>query len=115
MSNNANFKYSVSGDSYKIESPEIATRKDMFALMHEIGHAYCKHIPVCNGLIDITDVDMEICAWSYVFNIIKCQFHNELMEFALYCINTYNVESEKSYGDFYSDAFIISKLKEGNL
>ena len=97
MSDNANFKYSVSGNSYKIEFPEILTNRDMFSLMHEIGHAYCKHIPVCDGLIDITDVDMEISAWRYVFNVIKYKFHNELMEFALKCINTYNAESEKSF------------------
>jgi len=100
--------------SYKegIETRPLLTKKDLFSLLHELGHAACGHTPHAEGKIDLSDVVRECEAWRYALRCVQAEQAGELINFALPCIATYNTEAEITWGEWLSKKEIINILKK---
>lgn len=93
-----------------IEVKEIKSKEDMFSLLHEYGHSSHKHNRGRTGPIDLRDVLQECKAWSYALSCVRQEYHEELVKFAISCVQTYNADAEINYGEWLSKDEIIRAI-----
>ena len=103
------FNYKNGGS---IETKDISVVEDMLCFLHELGHAACGHTFTTEGKIDIRDVVRECEAWNYALRCIKKKHHQDMINFALPCVQTYNAEAEISWGEWLPKERIVDIIKK---
>ena len=68
----------------EIRERRMWSKRDLFCLLHELGHAANRHDPESGDL-----VDAECQAWQYAADCLQSAYHAELWIYANRCIATY--------------------------
>lgn len=81
-----------------ISLPCLKSSRDLFSLLHELGHVACKHGLASYLYIEKKDVEKECKAWAYALRSIKPMYQADAQNMAIECINAYNSQCEISSG-----------------
>jgi len=68
--------------------PEVNSIRDMYAVLHELGHIHCKHSEWSRKSTKRI-ITAEIEAWQYALQCIKSEYRRQLIEEAVNCISSY--------------------------
>jgi len=66
-------------------TPPVTDRASLFTALHELGHL--QDLTICSYYEDI--LEHEILAWQYALRCLKPEVHDELIRYALPCLETY--------------------------
>ncbi len=80
--------------------PNLSSIEDLYALLHEMGHAHHHHVPDHWGGGYATEEDYlhEVEAWRYAISCIKEEYRLDMVEFAIKCLDTYRGRIETVWG-----------------
>lgn len=87
-------------ESRVIQAPALESERDMFAALHECGHAALGHVAEAESWVHLGHVVREAQAWAYARRCVRPDRHEALEAYALECIATYNAASEAASGEW---------------
>ncbi len=77
------------------------TRKELYAILHELGHIQDKDMMNYHKNI----FSHELTAWGYAYQCTKKEYHDEITQFAIQCLKTY--EPDMNEDDIKKSLIII--------